>query len=327
MGSMNFCEILRRWPGFAARGCVLLALAGTLQAAQVEVHRTTPAKDFWFYPYAIQYEGPTSPAFGSFGNPSFDNRDGQFFMSFLASPEITAGLGASNYSIVSARLTLTVSNDDTKYDGTYDFLSEYTSGVDTDGRPLELFGAAYRNGWTASTIQNTTQTAPGSPAKGTRSAYPTDFLNGTSLTTGTRDVSNSVTGGGGTPAGFDTNPFAIGKVANGDLTNGYIDPVSDVVFDLNLANPDVVRYLQESLNIGFLNFLATSLFSASYNGDGGGTGGETYFYDSTLSDFAPRLDIVVQVVPEPSALTMLLCGMGLFFACYRGARAGRKGSH
>lgn len=294
-----------------------------------------PTMDKWMYPFAggsgADGGAKRSPAstFGAVGETSFDERDAQFFTAFDTKANVPSGLGSENYEVLSATFTLRISRPPLQgdpgpgfiYDGTYDPIATYGSGGvpvnDADlGRPLELYGAGYRNGFTSSTILEKTPftSAPvQGPAKSIRNIYATDFNLGASINGSPRDVSNNIS------EGFEAVPFAIGQIAEDELDSEGM-PLDDAVvtFTLNLANPDVVRYLQSSLNEGFVAFVATSLHTASQ------TGPSAYpaYYTMENPVYDPgQLQMQVQVVPEPSAVTMALCGFGLFVACWRGRRA------
>ncbi|RYD75977.1 MAG: hypothetical protein EOP84_17490 [Verrucomicrobiaceae bacterium] len=240
---------------------------------------------------------------------------------FDTSGIVQSGLGASNYVILSATFTLQISfGDAVFFDGTYDPINTYgASGEpingDDQGRPMELYGAGFRNGFTSATI--TENLGFGVPGEGTRNIYATDFNLGSSINGPSRDVSNNIANA------FDPIPFAIGQVAPSDLTDGFVDEDADVVFTLNLANPDVLRYLQLSLNDGRVSFLATSLHQASQGGEV--TYPNFYTKENLLDGLPGRLDIQVQVVPEPSPGITALLGFGVMVAFWRGGRTFRRG--
>ncbi|MGV3533025.1 MAG: PEP-CTERM sorting domain-containing protein [Chthoniobacteraceae bacterium] len=315
----------------------ILASAAALSTASAQinysVNDSVPEMDKWMYPFASGGNGggTRSPAstFAAVGETNFDDRDAQFFTGFRTGGTVPAGQGAENYRILSATFTLTIARQELQgepgpgfiYDSTYDSIITYgVGGVplnDLDpGRPLELYGAGYRNGFSSDTILENTPFASGpvqSPAKSIRNIYATDFQLGSSINGSPRDVSNNIA------EGFEAVPFAIGQITDDDLDSEGM-PFDDalVTFTLNLGNPDVVRYLQSSLDEGFVAFMATSLHVASQAGP---SVYPTYYSDDDLSGSAPgHLQMQVQVVPEPSAVTMALCGFGLFVACWRGRR-------
>jgi hypothetical protein len=332
-----------RIPGFPRALCtragaatlvagVLCALPGAGATLNLEV--AEPLVDYWSYPFAsAPGQRLQASTFGAVGSQAdgFDNRDAQFLFSFVTSGAsgVPTGQALENYKILSAKVTLTVAAFGAFYDPTYDPISTYGAGGesingDDPGRPMELYGVGYRNGVTASTFSESTPftTAANAQTQGVRSAYVTDFLAGGSLNGNSRDVSNNVTGKGAqTP--FDPKPFAIGQVAAGDLSGNEIDEDATVTFTLDLTNADVVKYLRLSLQLGRLALGVSSLDLADR------AGGVTYpiFYTGeNISPTAvpPQLSIQVEMVPEPSAVTLSLCGVALLAAGWRGGRALRK---
>jgi hypothetical protein len=233
-------------------------------------------------------------------------------------------LGAANYQIQSATFTLTLmTGDAVVFDSTYDSYTTYDPATgapvnDLDaGRPIELYGAAFRNG---TTKEFTDENLPfgNSGIEGGRNIYATDFDLGASLNGANRDVSNNI------DDLFDALPFAIGQALAADLNpDGTIKEDTNIVFTLNLNNPNVVKYLQLSLDAGSVDFMVTSLH-------GGAQGGAVTYPDFyTKESFGAgalpgRLDMQV-VIPEPSAITFLLCSFGLFVGRWRGRQALQSG--
>lgn len=306
-----------------------LALLGSIAGASAQlitVDIDAPTIDKNGYPHSPNggATNPTAFIFGSVGTPGFDDRASQFFNRFSTSATVPTGLGSANYQIVSATFTLSLAGsaaDLVVFDGTYDPYTTYNPadgepvGDSDPGRPIELYGAGFRNGITKESVTETLAFGPS--GEGTRNIYATDFQLGSSLNGTLRDVGNNIA------LAFDPVPFAIGQVALADLNpNGTIKEDANVVFTLNLSNPDVLRYLQLSLDAGSIDFLVTSLHPSSQTNPT-----NPYFYtkESSVADVFPgRLDLQV-VVPEPSAITFLLCSFGLFVGCWRGRQALQSG--
>ena len=275
------------------------------------VNYDAPTLDKWVYPFASNGGGTrtSAPVFGAVGGTagSFDDRDGQMLVGFDTAADVPTGLGSSSYLITSARLTLTMNinaADSVVYDGTYDPISTLDPATgapingDDAGRPVELYGVGYRNGFTATSLTENSAYAFGDPtAEGVRNFYATDFLNSLA-----RDVSNNVRDG------FDPSTFAVGQVDSSGLNgDGTIQGDTDMVFTFNLSLPGVVAYLQQALNLGRLNLMATSMHQASQGGPA--TRPEFDTKELGLAGTPARLFLEVQVVPEPS--TALLLGAGL----------------
>ncbi len=280
-----------------------------------------PSIDRWMYPFAsapgYELDAKTFTALGqenAFPPLSFDQRDGQMLVGFDLAPAVPSGRGACGYRVTSAVLTLLVSNDRAfKYDPTYDIWQSYLGGaVDADGRPVELYGAAFRNGWMACRIDPNMPSlnqfpcyfegspsqpgppfGPGAfPTSGTRHAFPTDYAARIE-----RDVSNNIRDQ------FNPTPFAVGQIAG--LSAGALVPVdSNMTFALSVNNPDAQAFLRRACDSGLLRLMATSLQPATAGGGGGpGTGAFASFYckEIEIEGFAARLSMTVRLTPQGDA--------------------------
>jgi hypothetical protein len=161
-----------------------------------------------------------------------------FLIGFDLSSLVTTNLGPASYLFHRCRLSLTVTRDrsfilDPTPDPPASYLREGhpDRAADTDaGRPLELFGVGYRNGFTAESF---TEDAPfGNAAMGQRNAFAAGYdTHGTLV-----DVGNNVGKTNATFQPFHAAPFAVGTsstVAPGDPV-----PSGTVIdFDLNLDAP------------------------------------------------------------------------------------------
>ena len=152
-----------------------------------------PTLDRWMYPFnATPGCRATAPIFGTLGDESgVDARHGQFLVGFdtIAQTVTNCGSiaelpsllatnqGAANYLLRRVRLSVTINRDKTfRYDPTPDAFTTYfesnnparTEDLDA-GRPIELFGTDFRNGYT---IESFWEDAPfGSSAAGRRNAF------------------------------------------------------------------------------------------------------------------------------------------------------------
>lgn len=305
---------------FAPRTARFLAIAlltGQAGAQTVVVTADQPSIDRWVYPFGsapgYEFDAKTFGALGqetAFPPLSFDQRDGQMLVGFDLDAAVPPGRGSCGYRITSAVLALVVSNDRAfQYDPTYDPWQSYLSGAaDADGRPVELYGAAFRNGWTACAIDAGTPSlnqfpcyyegdpanpgppfGPGAfPTSDTRHAYPTDFAGRVE-----RDVSNNVRDQ------FDPSPFAIGQIAG--LATGAPVPVdSEMTFTLNVNDADAQAFLRRACDSGLLRLMVTSLQPASSGGGGGpGTGAFASFYckEIGVEGLSARLSMSVRLTP------------------------------
>ena len=281
--------------------CTVLAVSATLgamaQAQTVDVSFARPSMDRWMYPFNFSRGSETFAAcFAAVMQPGFDDRDAQFLLGFVtggANPVVEPGLGLGHYKVLSARLTVTVQNDlEARYDPTWDsFTSLLPDGdprrtVDEDpARPLEVFAAGYRNGWSLETFaENSTFGGVPivQPAEGARNVFPALIAEDGTVT----DVSRQVR------EGFDAQPLAIATtdaVAPGEL----IPAGTVMTFDFPMCDPAVRRCFADALNRGKLNLVVTSLEPTS-GGPGGGTGDRTYPLFYTKED----------PVNRPATLTM-----------------------
>lgn len=303
----------------ACRIAVALFMVTACFAQITTIDFNSPTFDKNGYPFSSEGGGPRSAAFvfGAIGSPGeFDDRDSQMIVGFSTGGVVPSGRGQQNYTILSATFTLSLdfsAADLVVFDGTYDPISSYTSTGEAEpgddlGRSIELYGVGYRNGFTATSISETTPIIAGDNplAEDSRNIFATDFVGGVA-----RDVSNNIRDA------FDTVPFAIGQVAPADLNpDGTIKDNANIVFTLNLANPDVVAYLKNALNVGRLNLIASSLHL--------GAQGEDVTYPvfqtkETLAAVPARLDMQVIVVPEPRAGSLAIVGAAVF-ACWRNRR-------
>jgi hypothetical protein len=266
------------------------------------VQYDTPALDRWFYPFnsnpgnewQSSIFGATLP--GGF-SPDFDNRDGQMLAGFDTSVEVPTGLGAGSYTVTAATFRLTISSDDTfGYDPTADPFTTWLQPGDPaftpdadPGRPLEVFGAGFRNGWTAPAFpENGPYCAgcncfPPNSCKGLRNVYPTDDC-------ALRDVSNNV------DDAFDPLPFAVGT--NPGLAPGALVPAATVLtFALGVDDPCVQAYLAGALDAGMLDLVVASIFPAVQQQ--AGTFPKVFMREDPLVQLgivdAAQLDVAVEI--------------------------------
>ncbi len=270
-----------------------------------------PTLDKWMY-----VNGPSGgtrsgvSVFGGVGETDSDDRLAQTLVRFDTTGIAAAGLGAANYAVTSIRLTLTVNSNAFIYDPTQDALGTYNgSSVDGDaGRPIELFGAGYQNGFTQATFLENSAYGNGS---GSRNAYAAGFDPAGNLV----EVSNNVRGN------FETNPFAIGSVA-GLSAGGTVLEDMEMTFDLDLSDPFLLAYVQAGLNAGALDLFVTSLVSTTQEAASGYASfyaKENLLHNPAVGDFlAGRLSGDLTAVPEPSVWALvILAGAALVWRARR----------
>jgi len=271
-------------------------IAGFTMAAGVSAQTThtfgAPTFDRWNYPFNPTPGFRTAAStFGSGFVPGmFDDRDAQFLNSFITAGEIAPALGAANYTITSATATAALIGGEFTYDNVYN-----------EGSSIDLFGTGFRNGLNAFAYGDDFVYGFGDPTtEDLRNAYATDFAGGAF-----RDVSNNVRDA------FTPTPFAIGNIIGETPGTSVIGSGQVVEFTLDLNNPDVMNYLQESLNDGILSLSVTSLHLASQGGD------LVFPIFGTNDNGTPMtLDLEVLVIPAPASALLLGLG-GLAGMCRR----------
>ncbi len=245
--------------------CVFAGHAQVLNQDEVAFTIDTPTLDRWNYPFN-QTPGfrPTASVWGAFLDdglsPDFDNRDAQFHVGFSTASFIEPGLGEDAYTITSARITMMVADDESfVYSPYFDAWQTYLPESDpqyipdtTPGRPAELFGVGFRNGFDALSYQeNTAYSTQGQIGKSIRTTFAIDFPDDQP-----RDVSNNV------DLEFDPLPFAI--ATTDAVEPGELVPSGTVfTFVIDVSDPHIQAYLQQSLDLGIVHFMVASLFPAS----------------------------------------------------------------
>jgi hypothetical protein len=244
--------------------CQVLVLTATgLRAGgdtPVTVLIPEPSADRWMYFHngtpgsratASTFSALPLPASASF----FADRAGQFLVRFdTAAAGIPAGMGQENYDVGSLVLTTVIAeNTGVLYDSSSDpAASHQTGGVaDPDpGRPIEIHGAGFRGGFTATSFQENSPFGTWSPAGANAFALGFDPAGVA------RDVSNNVT------AAFESEPWAIG-IARNRLPGEILEAYDKLDFSINLALPGVAEYVRESLDRGFIWLTISSLHSTT----------------------------------------------------------------
>lgn len=245
--------------------------------------------DRWMYPHnASPGTRPVAPVFGTLGDESgVDSRHGQFLVGFDLMGQVSTNLGPSRYLIRECRLALTLSrNDAYTLDPTADPVASYLPAEDPGwvadadaGRPVELFGAGFRNGYSAETFA---EDSPfGSASVGQRNAYAAGY----SVTGEWVDVGNNAGKTNLLYPVFEVAPFAVGTVEG--MTGGEVVPAGALMnFQVNLGDPLVLGYVQAGCDSGRLRWMVTSLHVSGFGGSP--TWAEFHTRDSVLGD-PPRL--------------------------------------
>lgn len=272
----------RAWMPFASAGALLLvALAGVGRGRAESLHWTQPDIDNWGYSNAFSPgDGRFISTFATLGSDDED-RLAQMLIGFDTSKLVPTGQGASRYQINAVTLTATVGRaSNIAYDPTYDAIDSYLDpSADADaGRPLELFGAGFRNGYERIGFGELDLAPPefeeGTPYAGDfESSDRAAYALGDNSLGELVDVSDNVSGG------FDTRPWGVGQAAIAPGSTAIDGTAFNFAIDLEL--PGVRAYLQDALDTGALAFMLTSLHAVSGQG-----GSEPYpaFYTKENTD-------------------------------------------
>lgn len=246
-------------------------------------------------------------------------RLGSMLMAFETSGQITPGLEPSRYQVQSATVTVRLWNGST---GSLSYstqpvtpdslLAEALGGGISVQKPMELYGVGFRDGYEGFDL--------GSPDPG---VY---FSEGTSVYSASdggyvafpivgdgqdayADVSNNLAGGfsetapGHLTAPFDATPWAIGDAG---LSDGVSVPDDTAfTFIVDLTEPGVVEYLQQSLANGAVGFFLSSMHPAAQPGTSGGGAYPQWYTKEAAGVFAgaeaPSLSIEYAILDDFAA--------------------------
>ena len=272
-----------------------------------------PDRDRWNYPYnATPGTRARASMFRSIDDEVGIYRYGGYIVSFDTSAAVPTGLEPSAYLVTSVSVQLMTSdNFKVPYDSSYDPAQTYLPETDdrrvpdTDsGRPINLFGAGFRNGFDLTTWEETTVYR--SKDSELTTVYPMVLNDSGEVVDVTLAVDYDQ------PS--DPAPLATGALDG--IEPGELIPFNAWMnFDLALSNPGTLAYVQQGLSQGRIVLYATSL-------NGGSSTDRTYpeFHtsDSLLGE-APRLRIQVVLTEGKSIsgpalrLTRSAAGMELQF--------------
>lgn len=218
-------------------------------------------------------------------------------VAFETDPNIAAGMLPEQYDLESVTLTVKFRSGvngsilyETNPSNPAAYLADYLDGGVSAQQPIELFGIGFRSGFEGLALgvnQTGTRfseesepfgggpTLVGNPDLETSASYVVYPKVGDPENPGQwLDVSNNITGGfsetapGNITAPFAVTPWAVGTVAG--LSAGDTVPIQTTfTFDLDLSQPGVEQYIQESLAQGALGFMLSSLHDTTPFGDEG----------------------------------------------------------
>jgi hypothetical protein len=249
-------------------------------------------------------------------------RFGTTLLAFNTGAQIAAGRAPSRYVINSVTVNATITYESDPPSLTYytqpishtEIRDEVISGQMTGNRPMELYGAGMRFGYTGYEFTGASA-PPGPPLIDERvslftsaSGYKVFPVIGSETQPGTYvDVMNSVTGGYSETAPlhetgpFTPTPWAIGTTPDVDGAN-IVQDFATFTFNVDLNAAGVRDYVQESLAAGAVGFILSTLHSTVQEGAGGGyprwvlkeAGGTLYNYPL---ERMPKLTVDYTVIP------------------------------
>lgn len=285
---------------------ILLALTSLLLAVQVASSQPVTTNGLpavverGTYHNYFNCQNAGFATFANFGeNSGADSRLGQFLVGWDTAAAVPTNQPVTRYLIRSCRATVVISDgNQVIYDPTHDALATYFSTnnparlEDADaGRPIELFGVAFRNGYGTTNFLQCSPVGTGSISS--NNVYAICWTtNGTS-----RDVGNNVGKTNAAYAPFETWPFAVAQTAAA-APGEALTPNDQLTFDLNLADPFLMGYLRRALQKGRLDLMVSSLHQVS-----GQFGTEPYpafatRFNEALLDPPTTLDLEVTVVRD-----------------------------
>lgn len=260
--------------------------------------RDEPSVDRWNYPFnSTPGFRTTASTFAALGFDDFDDLDAQFLIGFDTGGVVPTGLNPRRYAVSELVVTVTTFTGGVfRYDPTAEPYETFLPGTDPDfmadsdaGRPLEMFGVGFRNGFTVETWEENSpfQQAAFGFWNRTRNAFATDFFEGSP-----RDVSNYVRDR------FQPGLFAVGQSA---VTPGaFVPDTTEFTFTVDLSNPDAMAYVRESLAAGRLLLMVGSLHEAATMGAGAQTWPDFITKENKFAavfGFSPTVRLVVEITP------------------------------
>ncbi|MEJ0091827.1 MAG: hypothetical protein WDM80_19020 [Limisphaerales bacterium] len=269
-----------------------------LHAQPIAVNSSSPAIEVYMYGGAFSTSASRIPIWAYFDPDSgVDTRMSQEIVGWNTASFIPTNQTPTHYLIKRCRVTLTINDATFLFDPTHDAYQTYLDTndpayqADVDaGRPVEMFGVGYRNGYDAASFSQSP--AFGSSAPGGRNAYAVGWgTNGVFA-----DVSNNIGKTNDTFPQFEAWPFAVGQVTNA-APGEMVPATSKMFFELDVNDPAVVTYLQACLNTGVLNFDVSALHPVfGFGGDLTYPAFTTHF--NSLAPTPTRLELEATVIRD-----------------------------
>ncbi|MDG2030685.1 MAG: hypothetical protein P8J45_06755 [Phycisphaerales bacterium] len=258
--------------------------------------KDAPDRDRWMYPFNAS--PGTRPAASIFGYATaieapFDNRDGQFVIGFDTDGDLAPGT-ANDYQVVSAKVTIQLSNQGIVYDATTDPWQNFVEPDNPDyiedsdpGQPIELFGTDYRSGFDATTWYEDAPFGFGDTTlMSSRTAFAASYRDGELV-----DASNHVR------EGWTPTPFATAVIDG--VSDGEVIPLDSVFeFEIDVTDPNIQSYILESLDHGTLTFTVASMTEVEVMG---GTFPLFYCRENVAVEFGVASAATLDLVLEPAS--------------------------
>lgn len=213
------------------------------------------------------------------------DRLGSALVAFETIDQIPAGLLPSQYDIRSVTITARV-DDGTTGDLLYEtaptspqnYLADFKANNLDSQQAMELFGVGFREGYEGFALganqsgqRFSESTAPYSGAGASYVTFP--IVDDSDTAGGYVDVSNNISGGfsetaaDNVTAPFAAEPWAVGTA---NLSIGATIPENTTfTFEVDLTQPGILQYVQESLSQGAIGFFLSSLHSTTQQGGSG----------------------------------------------------------
>jgi hypothetical protein len=300
-------------------------LAGTLLAGSAIADTAqfdAPDFDRWNYPFN-QTPGirSTAASFSAYGQTLFDNRDGQFLVGFDTAAVLPPLGPGETLQINAVTLTATHFTGEFLYDPTYDSYRtrldpadpNYLADAD-DGIPIILVGVGFRSGYVACTFDSADAAGPPFFSETEPYAFADPTLPDVrhAFAAAYDDLDQLVNISNNLEDGVEVTPFAVGttNLQPGDMVIQGVAGVnsgSTFAFDLNLADPNVLAYVQTGIAHGGLFFTITSLHPASQEV----SGLNPIYYTKENFDPAAKVatlsidyDIIQEALPCPADIDL-----------------------
>jgi prepilin-type N-terminal cleavage/methylation domain-containing protein/prepilin-type processing-associated H-X9-DG protein len=288
---------MRRWKirrtGEFLACSLLIVLLGSRTVNAVPVIWDTPDLDTWFHQSGNGFDNSDPSTFTNYGVGSgfSQSRSGTVLVGFDTSEEVDQ-VAPARYDVHSIKVTAMIASlNGPLYDPTFDTLAAIDGGSDDPGKPFELFGVGFANGYERLGFGvNADFSGPEFEEEEplwpevqlleqTHNVYPL----GDDGTGTLGNVFNSPGGEGVftcttcdpdtdppelvevTKPAWDTAPWAIGTVT-GVAPGASIARFKEVTFQVNLGLPGVMEYFQQSLSIGQVGLFLSSMHEVSGHG-------------------------------------------------------------